>query len=140
MRSDEQSNPDDSQMPRRRFELFYFERVGSRSYLRFTRLTVILIIGLTVVSLGSILVLFLISAKPGDSSPVNVNIAVPSQSPFSPDKPIIRQPPPAPLPPKVANQPKYSIPARSTPTINHNVNEQSVPKRMPQARPSEAPP
>jgi hypothetical protein len=65
MRSDEQSKQNESQHlhPRRKLELFFFENVGGgRTYIRFTRLAVILIIGLTVVSLASILIIFMLRA------------------------------------------------------------------------------
>jgi predicted permease len=116
---DKQSDAHDSQMARRKFELFYFEMVGSRSYLRFTRLTVFLIIGLMVVSLGLILGLFLLRSQPSDAVLVNVNITVPPATPYSSNTPIIRQPPPQSPPPGI-KQPKYSMPVSPTPHMPGN--------------------
>lgn len=120
--------------------LFFFETVNGRSYMRLTRLAVILIVGLTVVSIISILLIFLFSSQPSTSKPVNVNVSVPSPSPYVPKKPILRPPPPQPQPPKVA-QPVYSMPTPSnTPLLYKNYNGQAIPKLNPQSPPSESPP
>jgi hypothetical protein len=143
MRSDEQSRQNESQAlhPRRKFELFFFENVGGgRTYIRFTRLAVILIIGLTVVSLASILIIFMLRSQPSDAAPVNVNISVPPATPYSANTPIIRQPPPQ-SPPPIIKQPKYSMPVSPTPQMPSNsANEQIAPRQTPQSSPSESPP
>ena len=134
MRSDEQitSEDNDRPKPRPRLEFFYYEQVGSHYYLRLTWLTVILVVGLTVVSLAMILAIFFLSDRPDPEKDVNLNITAPSRSPYSPDKPILRQPPSTPLPPKVGIQSKSSVPTpTSTPAGSSNTNEQIVPKQSP---------
>lgn len=125
---------------RRHYSLFFFETVDGRTYLRFTRWAVILIIGLTVISIVSILVIFLMSSQQSATEPVNVNVTVPSRLPSPSNKPILRQPAPQPQPPKVA-QPGYSIPASpNTPQLNKNFNGQTAPRKAPESLPSESPP
>ena len=46
---------------RRRYSLFYFEQIGSRSYLRITRLGLILVLLFTVIPIIALLSLFLIN-------------------------------------------------------------------------------
>jgi hypothetical protein len=145
MRSTEPTSSEDSRPPKyqHRMELFYFDQVGSRYVLRFTRMAVLLIIGLTVVSIVSILVIFLVSSQQMASEPVNVNVSVPTLPTSPTDKPILKPPPPAPRLPKVA-QPVYSTPAPSnTPALNKNSNGQTIPKQTPQSplpTTSESPP
>lgn len=143
MRPEEQFTDDGSQRRHRKFELFYFEKVGTRYQLRFTCLAVILIIGLTTISIVSILVIFLMSSQQMVSEPVNVNVRVPTQPIAPTDQPILKPPPPAPRLPTVA-QPVYSTPTPSnTPTLDKNANEQTVPRQTPQtpqSTPSESPP
>jgi hypothetical protein len=141
MRPDEQSTPDDSHLSRQKFELFYFERVGSRSYLHFTRSAVILVIALTVVSVISLLFLFLRGSRQSLTEPVNVNVSVPSSTPYRSDKPIIQKPPPQPTPPKVGKQPtpNMHVPSMS-PTPAKNVNEQLTPKAPSRTSPLESSP
>jgi hypothetical protein len=140
MRPEEQFTDDSGQPRHRKFELFYFEKVGTRYQLRFTRLAVLLIIGLTVVSIVSILVIFLISSQQMASESVNVNVSVPTRTVAPSDKPILKPPPPAPRLPKVA-QPVYRTPTpSSTPPPAKNSNGQTIPKQTPQSSPSESPP
>jgi hypothetical protein len=124
--------------PHRRLELFYYERWGTRLYLRFTRLGVIIILLLTAVPLAAILLLFL-SNQPDEK--INLNVTVPSPSPYSPEKPILQPPPPAPTLPRVDKQSTSTIPALPSPlTSNRNSNEQILPKQTPQPTPSKPPP
>lgn len=122
-----------------RFELFYHERVdsrvGSRYYLRFTRLALILVLCLTVIPCVAILTLYYKQsrARPEDA---NVNIRV---APRAPDiNPRLIQPaPPATPPPKVGISPRVGEPARQTrtaPTMNANAPP------TPSPTPSPAPP
>lgn len=77
MRPDEQStlNDDHPPRPRRKFDLIFFETVSEgRTYLCFTRLAVILIVGLTVVSLATLLIFFSFRYQSNASEPVNVTI------------------------------------------------------------------
>src|SRR5437588_7040775 len=98
---------------RRRFELFYFERVGSRSYLRFTTLALFLILFLTVGSMALLLALFFWNQR-GDSEDenINVNIVSPPHEPQDFSKPIIQRAPPLPSPPGIVKQPRASVPTR----------------------------
>lgn len=128
---------------KRRYSLVFFETVDEgRTYLRFTRLAVILIVGLIVVSIVSILVLFLLNSKQLASEPVNVNVRMPSPTPYLSNKPILRPPPPAPQPPKV-EQPVYSMPTPPyTQPPGKNFNGQAT-RETPQTSPSpplESPP
>lgn len=122
---------------KRRHSLVFFETVDEgRTYLRFTRLAVILIVGLIVVSIVLILVLFLLNSQQIASEPVNVNVSVPTPSPYLSNKPILRPPPPAPQPPKV-EQPVYSMPTPPhTQPLENNFNWQKVPRETPQNSPS----
>ena len=99
----------------RKFEFFYYERVGSRYYLRFTGLTLLLIVGLTVVSIVMLLTLFFLSDHSNTSKEVNVNITVPKSSPY-PLSPVITQPPP-PSQPKAIKLPSDSVTKPSPPTL-----------------------
>src|SRR5438132_18589 len=99
----------------KRLKLLFYETESGRTCLRFTRWAVILILGLTVVSIISILVIFLLRSQPSASEPVNVNVSLPSPSPYLSNKPILSPPPPQPQPPKVA-QPVYSMPTPSNTT------------------------
>jgi hypothetical protein len=137
---EEQSlNKSKSSNRRRNLEFFYFEKIGSRYVLRFTWLTVILVIGLTVVSLVLILIIFLFRSQSIANEPVNVNIPRASPSPSLLDEPIIRQVPLQPPPPRVVKQPGYNVPAPRTPTPDKNINEQVVPRQTPQPQTSKPP-
>jgi hypothetical protein len=133
-------NDDTTLYKRKEHSLFFLESVDGRTYLRFTRWAVILIIGLTVVSIVSILVIFLMSSQQSATEPGNVNVTVPSRLPSPSNKPILRQPAPQSQPPKVA-KPSHGIPATpNTPQLNKNSNGQTVPRQAPQSLRSESPP
>ena len=100
---------------RRGFALFYIEQIGSRAYLRFTRLTLFLIVGLTVLSILLLFILFL-SNRRGRTEDVDINIAAPTTTPQDHNKPVLRQAPPGPTPPKVIRQPGASVPPSPSPT------------------------
>jgi hypothetical protein len=76
MRPDERLTSQDSepQRPNVSFDLFYYEQVGPRYYLRFTWLAVILIVGLTVISLVMIFGLFLFNRSGQKATEVNTHI------------------------------------------------------------------
>src|SRR5205085_2689633 len=105
---------------RGRYNLFYFEQVGSRSYLRFTRLGLILILLFTVLPVIAILSLFLIN-RSTPSPDVDVTIK-PRPADNTSMYPAIKQPPP-PTTPKAVRQPaskQPSPPAFATPSANSN--------------------
>jgi hypothetical protein len=83
----------------KRFELFFFESVGNRNYLRFTQLAVILILCFTIIPLVTIFTLFLYSRASISSEQINVNVrstAHPDATPLR--NVIIQEPTPQPLP------------------------------------------
>lgn len=124
-----------------RLELFYYERRGDHYYLRLTLLAVILIAGLTVISIAAVLILFVLRGSRSASENVEINVITPSASPFSANKPLIKQVPPPPSPPKV-NQPQpVVIPTPSLPrTPDKNANVRSGVSSTPQHDASKPPP
>ena len=103
---------------RGRYSLFYFEQIGSRSYLRITRLGLILVLLFTVIPIIALLSLFLINR----STPTpDVDVTVrPMPAANISTYPVIKQQPPAPTQ-KAAQQPaskQPSPPTLSTPPIN----------------------
>ena len=95
------------------FDLFYFEQVGPRSKLRFTRLALFLILCLTVVPMAALLALLAWnrSDRPQD---VDVNITVPTPTPNDYSKPIIQPATPAPAPPSIIQK---HVPAATSPQM-----------------------
>jgi hypothetical protein len=100
---------------RRGFALFYIEQIGSRAYLRFTRLTLFLIVGLTVLSILLLFALFL-SNRRGSHEDIDINVVAPTATPQDYNKPVLRQVPPGPMPPKVIKQPRAGVPPSPSPT------------------------
>lgn len=136
MRPDEQYNHNDSHQAHspKKLELFFFESVGNRSYLRFTKLAVVLILCLTLVSLIGIFTLFLYNRASSSSEQINVNVRTipsPNATPFR--NVIIQAPTPQSPPPKIRMQPL--LPAPTLPAMplesDRNMNEQLVPSRTP---------
>lgn len=119
--------------PRRlgRFNLFFFERVGSRHYLRFTRLALLLIVCLILIPILLLFTLYL-SRKGGGPKNVNVDIVVPRPATHDYNKPIIQPAVPLPPPPKVSTQPGASPLPRQTPLVpNGNVGRSFTPSPTP---------
>lgn len=84
-----------------RFDLFYYEKVGERFYLRLTPLAAGLLLGLTLLSVAGILLLFLYNSNKSRSADnVNVQITTPPAAP-TPLNRIILPAKPAPSPPRV---------------------------------------
>jgi hypothetical protein len=98
-----------------RFELFYFEQNGSRTNLKFTRLTVFLIASLTVLSILLLFVLFL-SNRRGRPEEVDINVVAPTATPQDYNKPVLQPAPPGPMPPKVIKPPRAGVPPSPSPT------------------------
>jgi hypothetical protein len=102
-------------------ELFYFEQIGSRSYLRITKLGLVLILLFTILPVIIIFSLFLFNR----STPMpNVDVTI---KPMSTDNtsisPAIHQPTPPPAL-KVLRQPKAAQPSPPTlPSSIRNINE-----------------
>jgi len=102
-------------------ELFYFERVGTRSYLRFTRLGLILILIFTVLPVIALLFLFLLNqSTPMPDTDVRIKPAAPINASMYP---TIHQPTPLPTP-KALRQPKAARPSPPVlPSPIRNSNE-----------------
>lgn len=116
MQTDKQFKQSQPPPTRGKIGLFYYERVGSRYYLHFTRLTVMLVVGLTVISIVTLLALFFLSGQRDVLKEVNVNITIPKPSPNLPTQTII-QPTPV-QQPKPIKQPIINIPAPSPPKVD----------------------
>jgi hypothetical protein len=99
------------------FELFYFEQVGSRTYLRFTRLTLFLVVGLTVLSILLLFALFLSKGR-GRPEDIDVNVVAPTATPYDYNKPTLRQAPPGPTPPKVIKPLGAGVPPSPSPSMS----------------------
>jgi hypothetical protein len=136
MRPDEQYNHYNSQQAHssKKLELFFFETVGNRSYLRFTKLAVILILCLTLISLVGIFTLFLYNRASSSSEQINVNVrAIPSPTATPFRNVIIQAPPPQSPPPKMRMQPLLPAPTLPATPLesDRNMNEQPVPGQTP---------
>lgn len=133
MRPDEEHNNVERGPGRRagRFQLFYFEQIGSRHYLRFTRLALLLIVCLTLIPILLLFTLYL-SRKRGGPKNVDIDIIVPTPAPRDYNKPIIQPAAPLPTPPKVNRQPGAGAPPRQTPLAsNGNANGSFTPSPTP---------
>ncbi len=101
-------------------ELFYFEQVGSRSYLRITKFGLVLIFCFTVLPIIALLFLFFLNqSTPMPHTDVTIKPAPPVNTSIYP---TIQQPTPLPTP-KVLRQPKAvrpSPPAFPSPIRNSN--------------------
>jgi hypothetical protein len=123
MRSDEPFSQSDVKPSRPRFnwELYYYERVGSRYYLRITSLALILMIVAMLVGFT----ILILDARNHLTQKINTNITVPSATPYSPENIIIRQTPQPPPPPRVRKQSKAVLPSPlALPSPNRNINAQ----------------
>ena len=137
MRPNEQSTPE-KRDPRRsgRFELFFYEydQVGTRYYLRFTRLALILVVCLTLIPAVAIFALFLTQSH-ADPENVNINVRVAPREPGNYPQQLIKPPPAAtPMTPKVGRSPRGGDPARQTPAapgLNTNVPPTPIPTQSP---------
>ncbi len=141
MRSSEQDIPEDHQSRRGgRFELFFYEQVGTRYHLRFTRLALVLIVCLTVIPAAAIFALF-VTQSHADLENVNINVTVPSRTPGNYGAPIVMPPPPTmPTTPNVNRVPRAGDSARQTPTTPAvNANAPPTPSPTPSPPPSRPP-
>lgn len=113
--------------PRRsgRFALIFYEQIGSRYYMRFTRLAVFLVVLLIVVPMVVIFSLFLRQRNRG---PENINVNITAPTPGGLEYPAIRPLPPPPTPPKVIQKPVPGAPTRQMPSVPAgNDNKLSTP-------------
>jgi hypothetical protein len=123
-----------------RFELFFYEQVGTRYYLRFTRLALILVVCLTVISMVAIFALFITNSH-ADLENVNINVRVEPRAPGNYGGPIVMPPPTTiPTPPKASRSPRGGEPARQTPAApGSNANAPPTPSPTPSAMPPRPP-
>jgi hypothetical protein len=136
-----ESNRLSGRNPRRsRYELFFWEKTGTRYSLRFTRLALLLVVCLTVIPAAAILAIFFTRSRV-DFEDVNVNIRTPPSAPRNYGSPIIQsQPPPTLATPRVSRSPRGSDPARQTPAApNLNANAPLTPSPTPSPTPPKPP-
>jgi hypothetical protein len=132
MRPDKQHDSVERDRGRRAggFQLIYFEQVGSRHHLRFTRLALLLIVCLILIPILLLFTLYL-SRKRSGPRDVDVDIVVPTPVPRDYNKPIIQPAAPPPTPPKV-RQPGAGVPPQQTPLApNGNANGSFTPSPTP---------
>ena len=98
-----------------KFELFFYEQVGTRYYLRFTRLALVLVVCLTVIPILALFALFL-TQRHADLKNVNVDITVPSQAPGNYGAPIVQPTVAMPTPLKAGRSQRGEGAARPMPT------------------------
>lgn len=134
MRPEEQDVRGKSQPQRsRRFELFFYEQEqgGTRYYLRFTRLALVLVVCLTAIPAVAIFALFLTQSH-ADLENVNVNVRVAPRVPGNYPQLIPAPPATMPTPPKPGRSPRGGEPARQTPaTPGLNANTPPTPSPTP---------
>lgn len=131
MRLDKQHNPAERGRASRagRFQLFYFEQVGSRHYLRFTRFALILIVCLILIPVV-LLFTFYLTRKGGGPRNVDIDIVAPTPAPRDYNN-IIQPAAPPRTPPKV-RQPGVGVAPRQTPLApNGNAGGSFTPSPMP---------
>jgi hypothetical protein len=123
-----------------RFELFFYEQVGTRYYLRFTRLALLLIVCLTVIPMVAIFALFLTHSH-ADLENVNINVRVAPREPGNYPQLIQPVPPAAmPTPPKAGRSPRVGERARQMPAAPAlNANTLSTPSQTPSPAPPRPP-
>jgi hypothetical protein len=118
-----------------RFDLFYYERVGERFYLRLTPLAAALVIGLTLLSIAAIALFYFYNSGRTRSTPdVNIRVAGPPATPVT-QSTIVVPAKPLPQPPRVITPtPRVLKNMRGqgvSPTTHHNANTQAEPVKTP---------
>jgi len=95
MRSNRQfpRNNSQSSRPGRKLELFFFETIGHHTYLRFTRLAVILILCIIVIPIIALFTLFLFNRGSSNSEQINVNVRSTPSIEMTPFQNVIKQAP-----------------------------------------------
>lgn len=136
MRSDEfNESAKGTQHRHGRFELFFYEQVGTRYYLRFTSLALILVICLIVIPVTAILAIFFTQSRV-DFEDVNINMRGEPRAPGNYNH-IIPAPPPPPIPtPRVSRSPRDADPSRLMPAApGFNANAPPIPSQTPSPTP-----
>lgn len=125
MRSDEARNSsgDEAGTGRRRYDLWYVQHEGSRSYVRVTGLGLLAVVLFTLVPVLLILILFFRNEAQQQRDLENVNITIAPRTPSNSNYPAIRPAPPPPPLPKIPNRPTINAyNAAATPTPKRNTN------------------
>jgi hypothetical protein len=142
MRPNEYDNPAGGETRRRRkFELVFYEHIGTRYHLRFTRLALVLVVCLTVIPAAAIFAIFFTQSRV-DFEDVNVNIRTPPSAPRNYGSPIIQTTPPPVMPaaPKAGRSPRGVEPIRQTPSApTMNANAPPTPSPTPSPTPPKPP-
>ena len=124
---------------RRRFELFFWEKVGTHYHLRFTRLALVLVVCLTVIPAAAIFAIFFTQSRV-DFQDVNINMRGEPRAPGNYNH-IIPAPPPPMLPtPKVSRSPRGVEPIWQPPAApNVNANAPLTTSPTPTPTPPRSP-
>lgn len=117
------------------FDLFYYERVGERFYLRLTPLAAALVIGLTLLSIAGIAIFYFYKSGHIRRTPdVNIRVADPPATPAI-QSTIIVPAKPLPQPPRVVTPTPRVLKDRRdqvvSPTPHDNANTQAEPVKTP---------
>ena len=141
MQPNEKNTSEDDKPPKRgiNLELFFFEQVGSRSYLRFTNLALFLILFLTLGAIGMLLALYVWNRNQKHEE-INLNISVPTPMSTDPNRTLILPAPPPATPPKVFQPPGAGVSNRRIPsTPAGNGNMMPIPSLTPSPSPVRTP-
>jgi hypothetical protein len=122
MYPNEQQNNDDNRAPRgRNLDLWFYERRGTRYYLRITRLGLILFVLPIVLAIVALFLLLITNKKRQIQPDITIKAPTPVGTPL---QPVIKQVTPPPKPPNVGITPPRSVGnMSSTPTPHKNTNE-----------------
>lgn len=117
-----------------RFDLFYYEKVGERFYLRLTPLAAGLIIGLTLLSIaGIVLFYYYNSGRTRPTPDVNIRVADPPAAPATqntiivPAKPVPQPRVVTPTPPVMKDERRQGV----SPTPHSSPNAKATPVKTP---------
>jgi hypothetical protein len=119
MRLDKPILQGDAKRPRFNWELYYYERIGSRYYLRITPFALILMI--VAMLIGFTILIF--DARVHPTQEINTNITVPNASPYSSNNTLIRQVPTI-APPSSKHYQKALPSSPTPPSSDNNINAQ----------------
>jgi hypothetical protein len=125
MKSDEGRNPsgDEAGTGRRRYDLWYVQHEGSRSYVRVTGLGLFVAAIFILIPVLLILTLFFRNQAQQQRDLENVNITIAPRTPGNNNYPVIRPAPPPPPLSKIPNRTAINAGnAAATPTPKGNTN------------------
>ena len=118
-----------------RFDLFYYEKVGERFYLRLTPLAAALVIALTLLSIGGIAFFYFYnSGRARRTLDVDIRVADPPATPATQSTIIVPAKPPPQAPRVITPTPGVLKDRRGqvvSPTPHHNANSQAEPVKTP---------